>query len=516
VDFNSLAIPDPLVYLASALALLGALEAWHFKSRLWLTVSLIAGIAATLSKYPAAFTLIPWGIVSLALLIRQPRRWWHWLLLHGTLGIAAAALLVFGYGAFNLTNREADSVRADGLSQILDLTHEVNNWLYAILPIGLILFFAVLALGIAAYVISRRRKWQTISWTPLFLILIYGAAGIVISTTFTYIHVADEGGKIRHVLPITVGLIGLWAANIAQIYWTLRDWVRSRPQRRVQWLPQGVAAGLALVVLVPAALGCIGLIQTYQLKSTTLLAQEYSNDSLPNDGLVLIDQGSKYAEALYNRPYSGYSGATAFNWWIEDPTTSTPQQLAERGMTYFVLNSDDWARFANPEELRQYVQQFTPLGTIKGGEGRVGGDISFYRILPPQVATQVSFGDQIRLEGYDLSSAEVHPGESLTVRPYWRALSTPLINYSMFVHVYPADEIRVITQYDGSPALPTRLTITWNDPNELVIGTDATLTIPADTPPGDYVIALGLYDFASGERLSTGQDDKFEIPIKVE
>jgi hypothetical protein len=516
VDYNSLALPDPLVYLSCAVALMAALQAWRSKSPLWLLISLIGGIAATYGKYSALFAIIPWGAISVALLRSQPRRWWRWILLDLLIGIGSAIYLVFVYGAFRLSGRAPTTIRASGLNKILDLNIHANNWYYAILPIGIGLFFAVVIVGVAAYLISRRRGWQTISWLPLLLILIYGVVGITISAGYSVIGVA--AGKIRYVLPVTVGLIGFWAANAAQIYRTLCDWYRSRPARRISWLPQGIATGFAILVAIPLALGSAASIRTLNLKATQLIAQEYSDASLPADGLILIHPRSGALYNLYNRNWSGYNGVTSFQWWIEDPTTSTPQALAARGITYFVISSDDWTNgIANPEQLKQFVDQLTPLGTITGGEGRIGPDISFYRMLPPHVATNALFGDQIRLEGYDLSSTEVHPGKTVTFRPYWRALSTPAANYSMFVHVYPADELRVITQYDGNPALPARLTLTWNDPKELVIGADVTLMLPAETPLGDYVIALGLYDFASGQRLTTSepQDDKFEIPIKV-
>ena len=512
VNYNSLAIPDPLVYLCAAVALVTAFEAWKSKSPFWLLGSLLAGIAATYLKYPAAFLLIPWGIVTLTFVYRWPRRWWYWLVTYLGIGAVAAAYLLLGYGALSLSNREATTVRSDGLRDIFSLSYQTNNWHYAIIPMGTAFFSVAAIAGVAAYIISRRRGWRILQWLPIAVILLCGLVGISITTTYTYIGL--PAGKIRHSLPVTVGLVGVWGAAISQVYWTLRAWWTSKPHR-VSWLPQAAIIGFALPVGLWLAQGSISSIQTFALTPTMYIAQQYADSSLPADGLFLMYPKSA-EEGIFNRPWSGYSGSTSFDWWLEDPTGSTPAELARRGMTYFILSSSDWRRVTDETGLRQLLQQMTPLGTIHAGDGQFGPDITFYRILPPQTTLNVTFGQQIDLVGYDLSSTEGTPGQILTFRPYWCAQKTPDANYSMFIHIYPRGTTTLITQFDGNPALPKRLTLTWNDPSELVIGTDAQLTIPADTPPGDYTLAVGLYDPATGQRLMTDDGgDKIMIPIRI-
>ncbi|HVU13554.1 MAG TPA: glycosyltransferase family 39 protein, partial [Phototrophicaceae bacterium] len=126
VNYNSLAIPDPLVYLACALALVTAIRAWKTRSPLWLLGSLVAGIIVTYAKYEAVFALIPCGLTLLVLLFQQPRRWLRWLVVYLAVGLLTAAYLIFGYGALNLNNREAASVRGGWLSNILMLRSHLN------------------------------------------------------------------------------------------------------------------------------------------------------------------------------------------------------------------------------------------------------------------------------------------------------------------------------------------------------------------------------------------------------
>jgi len=44
-------------------------------------------------------------------------------------------------------------------------------------------------------------------------------------------------------------------------------------------------------------------------------------------------------------------------------------------------------------------------------------------------------------------------------------------------------------------------TSTWQDTGEVYMGDSFVFTIPEGLPSGDYVLALGLYDYLSGERL---------------
>jgi hypothetical protein len=86
----------------------------------------------------------------------------------------------------------------------------------------------------------------------------------------------------------------------------------------------------------------------------------------------------------------------------------------------------------------------------------------------------------------------------------------------MFVHLYPADITELLAQYDGPPSVPNRPTLTWDDPEELYIGQDNTLTIPEDLEAGDYRMAVGLYDLTTFQRLlSEDGADFFTIPIRV-
>jgi hypothetical protein len=134
----------------------------------------------------------------------------------------------------------------------------------------------------------------------------------------------------------------------------------------------------------------------------------------------------------------------------------------------------------------------------------------------PRVETGITFGEQITLAGYDLNQSADASARTITFRPYWRIQQQPTTNYSMFVHLYPVETDQILVQRDGSPASLQRLTLTWDDPRELYIGSDVNLSIPADLPPGQYRLVIGLYDFNTGQRLMTPNNtDSFTISIEI-
>ncbi len=106
------------------------------------------------------------------------------------------------------------------------------------------------------------------------------------------------------------------------------------------------------------------------------------------------------------------------------------------------------------------------------------------------------FGGQIGLLGYEIESASLSPGDSLRYRLLWQTLAPPPRDYVVFVHLRdPAGE--TVVQGDGQPAGGTYPTSFWA-PGETVLD-ERTLQLPADLPPGDYHLVVGLYWLEHGE-----------------
>jgi hypothetical protein len=517
VNNNSLALPDPFVYFGTATAMLFALIAWRRQSFRWLFGSLLAGLLVIYLKYSPIGALVPWGMVGLWLLIRR-----HWrrailpLFAQGLVA-AAAALIILGYGALDTPTREIETFRGpDSFRLALDPERNLNNWSFAILPIGMALFAFVLAAAIPVYIYSRRRSWRTVNLMWVGILLLSGVFGIVMTATYTHISV----GKIRHALPTTVALIVLWSAALAQIIWTVQCYLRDHVRisgGRIRFGTLAMVGALTLGVGGPALAGDLDLIRAYEQTDIHTVVWDWANSSLPADGLFLTTTYG-YLHHVWNRDWSGYFGPKSFQWWLEPQHSGSPADYAKRGITYFMMGEEDWRTFYNRPEDRAFIDQLTLIKKIPLRPGYRGQTVYFYRMLPPQIPARFNYGNQISLVGYDIASGtKLKSGETLRLRPYWRVQGKPKTNYSVFVHLMPSDAPKLLAQDDGPPVSVDRPTLTWDDPDELFIGRDIALTIPASAVPGKYQVAIGLYDYLTGQRLTDENGkDSFVIDITVQ
>jgi hypothetical protein len=496
VDNNSLALADPMGYLVCAAAVVMAIRAWQKESLGWLFGCLLAAIGTIYVKYWTVYPVVLWGLVALRLLWIKPKRSVPGLVLQTLFGLGAAAglLTYLNNSGLSRISPEMTNFTDSGIGNMLDMPRNLNNLLYFPRPIGELLFYGVVILGILAFIYSRSKRWPTVDWRWAGILTLCAVVSIFPISSFIYI---SSLKYVRHALPVTILLMGLWGMAVAQILWTIRRMTNGR---------YAVAAVVLIgaVALIPYAVEDANLQREYEKTQIQEVLWKWADANVPVDGLVLMDAVS-VIESTWNRPWSGYDGSKPFLWWYETPEqilAADPQEYAERGILFFALSDRDRQGVYQDVDIDSFLDKLTLVKHIPAAPELVGEDIWFYRIIPPNVATDADFGGQIRLVGYDLSAEMIRPGETITFRPYWRAPEQPSTNYSMFIHLYPADEDTVLTQYDGTPSTPNRLTLTWNDPDELLFGPDVNLTLPTDLTLGEYRLAIGLYDFSTGARLT--------------
>jgi 4-amino-4-deoxy-L-arabinose transferase-like glycosyltransferase len=109
------------------------------------------------------------------------------------------------------------------------------------------------------------------------------------------------------------------------------------------------------------------------------------------------------------------------------------------------------------------------------------------------------FGEILRLRGYRLSQATLHPGISAELTIYWQALQRPDRIYAAFNHLR-GDNTTMIWQQDSWPQAGIYTTDHWLKGE--VVEEHYTITIPPETPPGEYPLYVGIYDAATGDRLT--------------
>ena len=111
----------------------------------------------------------------------------------------------------------------------------------------------------------------------------------------------------------------------------------------------------------------------------------------------------------------------------------------------------------------------------------------------------------LRLKGYGMT-AETKPGGSILLSLRWQSIRHVEFNYQVFVHLLN-EQGNKIEQRDGQPVQWMRPVSTWQPGEEIV--DHYGLLVPDDLPPGDYHVAVGMYDPNSGQRLpiSAGPKD---------
>lgn len=117
----------------------------------------------------------------------------------------------------------------------------------------------------------------------------------------------------------------------------------------------------------------------------------------------------------------------------------------------------------------------------------------------------------ITLLGYDLP-ARARAGEHVRLTLYWRATAAPDASYTVFTHLLGAGQ-RTLAQHDGLPADGASPTTGWVAGE--VTRDDHTLAIDAESPPGPAWVEVGLYQAATGARLSTVRDGVWDTRVML-
>lgn len=530
IDINSLIIADPFMFMFVALALWTAIVAWQDDSPRWLLASLLAGIAAIYSKFWIASAVLPFGIVALGMTWRNPRRMIGWLVVYALIAASSAYYLLGVYDPLGTAQnlREADTFRNDGLRNAFDFDRWRRNWRFGLYVVSQPLFYGGLILGGAAYALRWRRtaRGERDARAELFLLvmlLVFAVVSAMLSSTFTVSRL--NAGKLRHVMPTALAAIMLTGWAVATVHATLIRWAGDNAQwRRAAWLlPAGVWIAQA-AMMAPLD---VALVQNYAKLHPVQRLWAYTDSSLPREGLVWLDNGGALG-TVWNRPWGGYAGDKPFMWWnepFEQMAAQSPQELAARDITHVIFSNTDYTDIDSPA-ARELLAQMLHVKTLPIVEDDVFmwhnqtleglNAIEVYRVLTPQHDLDVPYGDAIRLIGYDMEPQAPRAGDTVTLRFFWQADSTPAADVSLFVHVYPSDAFDVLAQADQPPVSASRPTRTWDDPDEVLISEAVTLSLPADLPDGDYRLAVGLYGYDDGQRLGTTHPDGFHVlPLRV-
>ncbi len=155
------------------------------------------------------------------------------------------------------------------------------------------------------------------------------------------------------------------------------------------------------------------------------------------------------------------------------------------------------------------------IGEITLGSVTIQGGPRVFDLPSPQHRTDVDFGGQIRLLGFDLRPDALTLDQELDLVLYWQAVATPARDFTVFTHLLDSANT-VVGQKDNQPLSGKYSTSGWL-PGEVV---KDSYKLKLTKPPSSKTLSLeiGLYDAASGQRLkisASGADHVILSEVKV-
>jgi hypothetical protein len=130
----------------------------------------------------------------------------------------------------------------------------------------------------------------------------------------------------------------------------------------------------------------------------------------------------------------------------------------------------------------------------------------------PEHPMQVEFEGPVRFLGYTFDAQDAEPGNRLPLVLYWQSMAGLDTDYTIFVHLRDLHNVTQVSAdhqpYDG--VVPTTR---WRA--GAVVKDVVWLDLPADLPPGEYRLLVGMYRVDTMERLPVMGDSSGENAIDL-
>lgn len=497
------ALSDPLASLFTTAALwLAVMAATDKTKRHWAVWSILCGAVGILVKYPVAPVLAAGGLVIAWVLFKESWRHGLRLITYSALIMAAVlVVLLLNEGLGYSTQFVAHETRTTGLANLFQPRYALENLKYVITlldPVTWTSFAVLMGLGALAFFIARRQQRPQVHVGGLALV---GLMLIIQPWAVTSFSVISETFRFRDVYPAASAAVVVFSVALVQI-------AAAFPKR---WgvLSQAVMVTVAsLTIFWPQLAEIRHIVDAASPADTRVDLRAWSETTL-EPGWVLV---TKENEKVFNNYWSGLPGSKWFNWLEIERITATPLSAwRDRAITYAVLPQDTLDAIERTPAGQAYLDEMLLLRQFYAPPGHQGPDMSVYRLWRMEEETDVSFGDSIRLVGYDWDQSLAADGDAITLRLYWQADHPPRQDYSLFIHIVPEDNRQPVVQWDGPAATPSRPIYTWDEATETLIGATITLKLPGDMPAGSYRVLLGIYDFTTGQRLPVSINQEVNV-----
>lgn len=471
----------------------------------WALVSMALGLLCVIFKY-TAFPVLGFGFFAVVWMAwKQPDQrsvWLRALAIQIAAIIATAFYLLEIYGVSGLISTEhpeTNNFLDSGLFSLIDF--QVVRFMFqtGLSQTGLAMaaFWVLLIVGSVIYWRQHTEDWRRLGYI--------GAAGLALfHLWFSASYVFYLYDTTRYTTPATSLLIVTQVVLIVSI----AEWIAQRV--KIPVLQYGIVAVIAVIWIAPQFLATWNFTRTRELQNTANGLVEWGMQTLPEGEDTLILSDSKN----FDRGWGGYTGPVRP--WVDDDLLAHSQsEWLDLYVYYAEITGFRRTALLKTEAGRERLDEMLLLKRFPppGQETNWRGEYRYvYHLRGYQNETDVSFDDGINLIGYDLSADNVEAGDTLTVLPYWQAGQIPSADYQVFLHLTPLDTVDVSAQADSHPARnPGRVTSTWDDPHEILVGNYLSITLPDDIVGGEYRLLLGLYNPQTGQRLLTDSEQDFTV-----
>ncbi len=122
--------------------------------------------------------------------------------------------------------------------------------------------------------------------------------------------------------------------------------------------------------------------------------------------------------------------------------------------------------------------------------------LPLFTAAAPLRTVNLTWPGQAQLVGYDVSPVLARPNQPLAINLYWRSLTEKTFDSRLFLQLIDAAG-NPVNQWEGEAFREDMYR--WR-PDGL-LPTQHTLWLGSDIPPGPYLVRLGFFDDATGERL---------------
>ncbi len=491
-----LALTEPWQAVFITASIWAALKTLDTKQRKWAIISTVFGSLAVAAKY-SIFTVLGLSVgVTLWLAWSDNRRWLLVTLVQFGVIILTAVLLLKVYGAGALVdqgNAEPSQFTHNGLQNLVNPTRVLYLYNVASAQVGTFAIgLLLITMLVGTYLFFRQANAdKRVLWS---MMVIFSLLHIWLVSSF----LVWDPLKDRYLSPVSSTLVILIATTLVSAGYTISKRFHIRPV-----IPLAILVGLWVI---PPLTTRVQQMVALTYPSTEREFVDWSAASLEPGTLAITGlEGQKWYWRLFNPIWGGYFGPSRplveTNFFLERPFN----EWIGEGIRYVHLDGnypgdDPILPFDHDQML--FLKAFPPPDAQQNWRG---DPFYIYRLEPIQHEIDRPFSNGIKLVGYDLDKTDLRPGDSLTLRLYWQAGQQPMADYHLYLHLSSLDEHNALAQADGTPAL--RSTLTWDDASETLVSPAFTITLPSDFTPGTYRLLAGLYDFASGQRLSTDEGD---------